>query len=99
MAEAQVIALLQKRGWELQFQRARTAVAEVDLIFQKDNRLQLIEVKSLDNPWRAFERISHRQMQKLILNQLHLSQRCCGFQVGCCVAWVTTQSIRFVAIN
>lgn len=98
-SEQRVIAHLKKHAWELQFQRARTTIAEVDLIFQKNSHVKLIEVKTLDDPWRSFERISHRQVQKLILNQLYISRNQKKFEISACVAWVSKEGIEYLEVN
>ena len=98
-SENQVIENRKREGWHLLFQRAKTVIGEVDLLFQKGNQIQLIEVKTLDDSWRSFQRISHRQIQKLVLNQLHFSKLDPRYDVSCWVAWVGRQQIEYVAIN
>jgi Holliday junction resolvase-like predicted endonuclease len=97
--EQKVIKHFTEKGWTLQFQRAKTSIAEVDLIFQRDRRICLVEVKSLDNPWRSFQRISHRQIQKLILNQIHLSAWTKDFEFYCWLAFVSPKQIHYTKIN
>ena len=47
----------------------------MDLIFQKDNQIHFIEVKTLHNVWMSFERIKPNQMRRLQRNQIHYSYR------------------------
>lgn len=99
-SEQKVIDHLLKLSWSLEFQRAKTRVAEVDLVFRKSYDVRLIEVKTLDDPWRSFERISENQIQKLISNQLYFSSLLGKkFQMSCYVAWVGQKQIDFVRIN
>lgn len=99
-SEQQVIKHLCSWGWEFQFQRLVTHIAEIDLIFQKENRVCLIEVKTLDNPWRSFERITDRQVQKLTMNQMYFSSICKSrFQYFSCVAWVMKEKIDYIRIS
>ena len=46
-AEHKVIQALQSRGWRLKWHRCKTPFAEIDLAFQKENRLLVVEVKSV----------------------------------------------------
>lgn len=95
-----VIVDLQSQGWELQFQRLVTPIAEIDLIFQKGNEVRLIEVKTLDNPWRSFERISKKQIHKLKSNQLYFYSFFRNrFQFTSSIAWVTKEKIEYLEIN
>lgn len=95
-----MIADLQSRKWELQFQRFVTHIAEIDLIFQQGNEIRLIEVKTLDDPWRSFERISGRQIQKLKMNRLYFSSLFRNrFQFTTCIAWVAKDQIEYVEIS
>lgn len=90
---------MQYWGWELQFQRLKTSIAEIDLVFQKGNKVCLIEVKTLDDPWRSFERVSLNQIQKLKLNQINLAtifKR--EFVFSSFVAWVSDGKIDYVKI-
>lgn len=61
-AELQVIRLLQSKNWELLCHRQKIDSVEIDLIFKKDRRLIIAEVKFLDSEWRIFERISKKQI-------------------------------------
>ena len=99
-SEQKVITHLRNYGWELQFQRLITSIAEIDLIFQKGHEIHLIEVKTLSDPWRSFERISEKQIQKLKMNQLYFASVFKNqFQFASWVAWVTKEKIEYVRIN
>ncbi len=54
--------------WKLFSHRAQIFDVEIDLVLFKDRRLHLIEVKSLNDEWRVFERL--RQDQKNRLTQV-----------------------------
>ena len=46
-------------------QRYKVQGVEIDLILKKDHDWLLVEVKFLDNCWRAGERVSQKQIQRL----------------------------------
>ena len=98
--ELAVIRLLTQRGWILECQRVRTTIAEIDLIFSKKNEILLIEVKKLDDPWRAFVRIHKKQYQKLQKNLIFLSTNIKKFNFKALVCWVDEKNkISFVLVN
>lgn len=106
-AELKVIRYLEALNWKILGHRMKTSVAEVDIVIQKNKEIRLIEVKSLDNPWRVFQRISPRQVQKLLLNQIFFINSYSGFEVSAYVAWVgsrknlanSNNEIKFVKVN
>ena len=99
MAEAKVVRLLETKNWNLVFHRLRTKIAEVDLIFEKENQILLIEVKTLNNPWRAFERLHKKQQEKFYTNALLLAGFYRQKDISACVAWVAPDfKISFVKI-
>lgn len=79
---------MQSRGWNLAFHRFKTVVAEIDLIFEKKDQVILVEVKKLNNDWRAFERISAGQLLRLRSNLLLFSQNFRVYKIEAFVAWV-----------
>jgi Holliday junction resolvase-like predicted endonuclease len=87
-AERAVMYKLTSEGWDLVLQRARTSIGEIDLIFEKKDRLLLIEVKKLNSSWRAFERIDLKQTQKLQRNLILFSQAFKDFKVFASLCWV-----------
>ena len=98
-AEVAVIRLLRQRNWVLECQRVRTTIAEIDLIFSKGHDVMLIEVKRLDDPWRAFERIGHLQVQALKKNLFFLSVNLKMYSFCAAVCWVDDQNrVSFVRI-
>ena len=100
VCEAAVIRLLSKKGWQLQFQRARTEISEIDLIFLKQNKIILVEVKKLDEDWQAFERISKKQFQTLQRNLNFFSYRFQKFEIRAFVAWVNRKNeITFLSLE
>jgi|GEM_PF-4723237 len=97
-AEQNVIKLLQSENWILCFHRLKTDIAEIDLIFEKNNKVLLIEVKTLNNSWRAFERIQKKQLSKLQSNLGLFSRQFHAYEFHAYVAWVDPQNrISFVA--
>ncbi len=94
---------MQNEGWVLLFQRGQTEIAEIDLIMQKDEQIRLIEVKTLDSEWRSFQRISKRQIQKLLLNQIYFSQFAANtnrpYEFSSWVVWVSDLKIESIQIN
>ena len=98
--ELAVIRLLVTRGWVLECQRARTTIAEIDLIFSKKNEVLLIEVKTLDEPWRSFVRIKKSQYLKLQKNLVFLSTNIKKFDFKATVCWVDKKNqVSFVLVN
>lgn len=53
------------RGWSIASERTKFDGVEVDLVVEKEKRRVLLEVKCLDNSWRAFERVGTKQIQRL----------------------------------
>lgn len=99
-SETKVIEYFQKRKWCLLFHRAKTKIAEIDLIFQKSNKIKLVEVKKLNNQWRSFERVSEKQIQKLILNQIYLSQKFSNYYIESNICWVNSNgNVTTVELN
>lgn len=99
-AEANVIKLLQSKKWILCFQGLKTDIAEIDLIFEKADEVILIEVKTLNNSWRAFERIHKKQLFKLQSNLVLCSRRFRSYKFRAYVAWVDSQNrISFVEVG
>ena len=82
------------------FQRARTEIAEIDLIFEKDQKIFLIEVKTLASPFAVFERIEKKQQQKLRANRVWLARRFPKMIFISLVAFVEAdQKISFCSID
>lgn len=102
-AEVNVIRLLQTRCWSLSFRGFRTRIAEIDLIFEKEingeTHVLLIEVKSLNNSWRAFERIHKNQLLKLQKNCISFSMKFNKIKFKAYVVWVDNDNkITFVEV-
>lgn len=102
-AEENVIKLLISKNWSLCYRRLKTKIAEIDLVFEKTERLQtevlLIEVKRLNESWRAFERIHSKQLIKLQKNFILFSATFKNIKFRSYVAWVDPQNkITFVEI-
>lgn len=54
-----------KLGFSLISHRKRHRFAEIDLIFRKDNRIVLVEVKTVENSDYLLHRISRRQRVRI----------------------------------
>lgn len=74
-SEHKVILELQKQGWKLLHHRFKTRLAEIDLIFQKNNELKIIEVKSVANRDFVAYRVSRGQKQRLVRVYHYFQQR------------------------
>lgn len=99
-AELAVIQLLKTKNWTLCFQRLKTIIAEIDLIFEKGDEVLLIEVKTLSQEWGAFERIGHRQLLNLQKNFILLSRHFKSLRFRVFVAWVDPKNrITFVEVS
>ncbi len=95
-----VINLLEKNNWILAFHRLKTPIAEIDLIFEKDEQVLLIEVKTLNDSWRAFGRIQEKQLTGLRKNFIFFSNRFKTFNFKVLVAWVDQKNqITFVDVS
>lgn len=91
---------MQSRGWQLLFQRAKTSIAEIDLIFQNDRKILLVEVKKLNDAWRAFERIGDQQIQKLQSNLILFSSKYPQFKLFAQLCWVDQKDkVYFVDLS
>lgn len=64
-AEAFVQSYFLCRGWIISSTRTKYEGVEVDLIVEKASRRVLLEVKYLNQSWRAFERVGTKQIQRL----------------------------------
>lgn len=98
-SENRVIEALLNDGWALLFQRGRTKFGEIDLIFENQDEIRLIEVKTLDEAWRSFERINQKQVTKLLQNQFYLSQKFKSKNFYPQICWVLKNEIHFVEVN
>lgn len=64
-AEAVVRKYFLSNGWSISSERTKFDGVEVDLVVEKEKRRVLLEVKYLDQYWRAFERVGTKQIQRL----------------------------------
>ena len=95
-----MVRLLQTKNWTLCFQGLKTIIAEIDLIFEKDDEVILIEVKTLNEEWRAFERIHNKQLLNLQKNYILLSEKFKNLRFRVFVAWVDPKNqITFVEVS
>lgn len=86
-----MLRLLGRHGFEAVAHGLKTTAGEVDLILiredGKKNLLLLIEVKSLSDGWRAFERVAPAQLRRLRANR-QLLAAFPGCRARAFVAWV-----------
>ncbi len=79
---------MESKGWKLVFQRLKTKIAEIDLVFERDEKIVLIEVKKLNDDWRAFQRLHPQQQLRLQANLVLFSQKFKKYRIKAFVAWV-----------
>lgn len=85
--------MLKTKNWQLIFHRLKTRVAEIDLVFEKGPQIILVEVKTLNNRWRADQRLSHKQLIKLKMNSTALSYFAKKKHLEAYVAWVEKNNV------
>jgi Holliday junction resolvase-like predicted endonuclease len=90
---------MMNEGWQLIFQRARTSLGEIDLVFEKNNSVNFVEVKTLSDSWRAFQRIEQNQIHKLLQNQIYFSQIYPKKIFKAQICWVLTNELQFVELS
>ncbi len=99
-AEQMVVKLLIKNNWNLLFQRLKTRIAEIDLVFERYDKILLVEVKTLNDSWRAGQRLAPKQIEKLKANRMILSFYPKKKKVEAYVAWVQKNNvITFCSID
>ena len=64
-SENRVIKELMSQGWQVLHHRYKTKLAEIDIIFKKQNHIRLIEVKSISNWDFVNYRVSKKQKIRL----------------------------------
>ncbi len=100
LAERAVIFLLTKDNWSLILQRCESSISEIDLIFEKDQKVLLIEVKKLNAEWRSFQRIQRSQVYSLQKNLIIFSNKFPNYAFQALIAWVDLKNkISFVSIE
>ena len=90
---------LKKQNWNLLFHRLRMESAEIDLILQKRDRIILVEVKKLNDPWRSFQRINNRQLLRLKKSLILFSSHYKDAEFSLYVAWVLNRSVKMVSLD
>ena len=99
-SEQKVLQYLQKNGWQLVFQNLKTVLAEIDLIVQKNEKVVLIEVKKISNPWVVFERVSSKQIERLKLNRNLFAIKFKHKKIQAAVAWIDHKDkISFIKLD
>lgn len=73
-AEKTVFDFLVRKKWVLISERQKYKYGEIDFIFQREQKVAIIEVKYLHNPWMSFQRLSNEQLLRLKNNFLNLRQ-------------------------
>lgn len=79
---------MESKGWKLVFQRLKTKIAEIDLVFEKDDKIALIEVKKLNEDWRVFQRWNPLQQMRFQANLVLFSRKFQNKEIKGFVAWV-----------
>ena len=70
------------------------------MVFEKENKILLVEVKKLTQTWRAFQRITPNQQLKLKANNLLFTLNFKDKKVESYVAWVDQKNqISFCPIQ
>jgi Holliday junction resolvase-like predicted endonuclease len=72
-AEQRVRDFFISRKWNIVSERSIVDDTEIDLIVDQHDRKVILEVKYLDNHWRAFERVHTNQIKRL--KKVLLSER------------------------
>jgi Holliday junction resolvase-like predicted endonuclease len=93
IAEYNVKKLLETKGWILILHRFKTRAGEIDLIFEKEEKILLIEVKKLTNSWRSFQRIRQKQLLVLKTNRLLFLLNFKDKEIESYVAWVSQKNV------
>ena len=95
-----MVQLLTHRQWQLVSYRHKINKVEIDVIFKKANYLLLGEVKYLDSDWRAFERISKSQVQKIKKTVNYIRKNNPKLTVEVYLFFVNAQAkVRFVCLD
>jgi Holliday junction resolvase-like predicted endonuclease len=99
-AELFVIQYFLNLKFQFVAQRKKLKYGEVDLIFQKQQRILFVEVKTLHNDWMSFNRISKKQFFKLKKNAFYYQMNNKNYEVKSLLAWVkSNETIELVEIN
>lgn len=88
------------KGWEIFSRRTIINDTEIDLIVLKGERKIILEVKHLDNLWRAFERVHRNQIKRLkrVIFGLRASER--NIKVDGYVVFVTVEAkLHFISVD
>lgn len=88
------------RGWSISSERTKFDGVEVDLIVEKENRKVLLEVKYLDDTWRAFERVGTKQIQRLMYVLLGMRKKLRNIKVEGYVVFVLKDGkLQFISLD
>ena len=81
-------------------QRLKCPYGEMDLLFQKQNKIALIEVKFLHDEWMVFERVAVKQVKRLTQNLLFFQNQLQNFSVKLFIALVNADGqIKWISLN
>lgn len=98
--ELQIQKFLLDKNFSIEFLNLKTIYGEIDLVAVRKNLILLGEVKSLNDPWRSFQRITEKQMNRLRRNQISLQNIFPKFTVKSFIFWVEPdQKISSVEID
>lgn len=99
-AELRIIELLEKHQWKILFHRLKTNIAEIDLILIKNQKVILVEVKTLKNDWCVFDRLHPMQELKFRANLQLFRRRFPQKEISGYVAWVRPyKPIKFCKLS
>lgn len=87
-AEEVAKASFLQEKFQFLYQRKKLKFGEVDLIFSKSKVIYFIEVKMLHNPWMSFERLGHKQKQRIIKNSIFYQKLNPKYMVICLLCFV-----------
>lgn len=87
--EKKVMHYFAQYGWTLINHRVNLKFSETDLIFKKENKIKLVEVKSLHSEWMVFQRVNQNQINNMIKNMIDLKLRLKSkYEFECSVCYV-----------
>lgn len=99
-AELAVVKLLINRDWKLIFHRLKTKKCEVDLIFEQNESILIVEVKVLTENWRVFQRVSEQQINRLKNIEYALRVNFKKYKIKSYIAWVDQKNnISFCSLS
>lgn len=91
---------LENKKWTVLGRRLHCPYGEVDLLFEKENKIALIEVKYLHDEWMIFERVHPEQLKRLSKNLVFFQSQFVNKNIKLFVALVDRKGqIKWIAIE